>query len=344
MKNDIVSKFDSLILKLKTDKKINGNKILLDDIDISFFDDDSKSYLKFLNYLESKCYVIVDNGCDLKDYVSVNDDVSQYLKEVFSIPLFTLTEEKYYFDLYRKNKNLELRNFIASHNLRLVVSIANSFVNNGLDLLDLIQEGNVGLLNAIEKFDSRKNNKFSTYAYYWIKSYIIRGVANKSRIIRLPVNLHDRVLKVNKTRENLIMKLEREPSYLEIANESGFTEEEVINIFNCNKNLISLNAPVITDDSEDSFFGDFIKDDKYVLDEILDWCVIDDFWNIAKEILTENEYYVLSSRYDNYFMKYKKQHEIAEELGITKARINQLEVSAKRKMRKNEKVRKIVSF
>ena len=230
-----MNKFDLLVAKLIALDKIDANRICLSDLDFSF--NDESEYFEFLNYLEGKNYIIVPGFFD-KD----NDDGAskltsnitlQYLDEIGSFSLFSYEEEKYYFDLYSKSKSIELRNFIACHNLKLVVYTAKEFNANGLDFIDLVQEGNEGLLVAIERFDYSKGVKFSTYAYYWIKSFISKSIANKSRVIRLPYKLHENVTKVYKVKEKLLSDLGYEPSYSEIALMAGFTEEEVIKFFTC---------------------------------------------------------------------------------------------------------------
>ena len=342
-----MNKFDLLVAKLIALDKIDANRICLSDLDFSF--NDESEYFEFLNYLEGKNYIIVPVFFD-KD----NDDGAskltsnitlQYLDEIGSFSLFSYEEEKYYFDLYSKSKSIELRNFIACHNLKLVVYIAKEFNANGLDFIDLVQEGNEGLLVAIERFDYSKGVKFSTYAYYWIKSFISKSIANKSRVIRLPYKLHENVTKVYKVKEKLLSDLGYEPSYSEIALMAGFTEEEVIKFFTCEKFLVSIDSAVKGFDSEDPL-GEFIEDYEASIPfrEVLDDLIISQFWDIAREILTEKEYSVFSLRFDRGLNILAKQKDVASYLGTSRASVNQLEIRAKSKLRRDVRVKSLIPF
>lgn len=342
-----MNKFDLLVAKLIAFDKIDANRICLSDLDFSF--NDESEYFEFLNYLEGKNYIIVPGFLD-KD----NDDGAskltsnitlQYLDEIGSFSLFSYEEEKYYFDLYSKSKSAELRNFIACHNLKLVVFIAKEFNANGLDFIDLVQEGNEGLLVAIERFDYSKGVKFSTYAYYWIKSFISKSIANKSRVIRLPYKLHENVTKVYKVKEKLLSDLGYEPSYSEIALMAGFTEEEVIKFFTCEKFLVSIDSAVKGFDSEDPL-GEFIEDYEASIPfrEVLDNLIISQFWDIAREILTEKEYSVFSLRFDRGLNILAKQKDVASYLGTSRASVNQLEIRAKSKLRRDVRVKSLIPF
>lgn len=260
-----------------------------------------------------------------------DDPVKQYLKEIGSYPLLTTEEE---IELAQKIAlgDEAAKNTLAESNLRLVVSIAKRYVGRGLSFLDLIQEGNLGLMKASEKFDYNKGYKFSTYATWWIRQAITRAIADQSRTIRIPVHMSEVINKTYRVSRTLMQELGREPSEQEIADVMNLPLEKVREILKVSADPISLDSPIGEED--DSHLGDFIKDDHIMgPEEAASYAMLQD--QIAKllDTLTEREQRVLILRFGLKDGRSRTLEEVGKEFNVTRERIRQIEAKALRKLR-----------
>lgn len=305
--------------------------------------------------------------------IKIDDPVRMYLKEIGQIPLLIQEDERKYAIMvsngrYAKEQledvelgNLELpeedilelktsieraqyaKNKLVEANYRLVVSIAKRYVGRGLLFLDLIQEGNMGLMRAVDKFDYEKGFKFSTYATWWIRQAITRAVADQARTIRIPVHMVETINKMIRIQRQLIQDLGREPSLEEIAQKMGITVEKVQNIQRIAKEPISLEAHV--GEEEDSSLGDFISDPnaltphEYMLQEMVKQTLDE-----VLETLTDREEKVLRLRYGLFDGKNHTLEEVGREFGVTRERIRQIEAKALRKLRSPSRQNKLREF
>lgn len=305
--------------------------------------------------------------------IKIDDPVRMYLKEIGQIPLLTYEEETKYASrvsagryareqLEEYNQGLidfdeedidQLQDIIeiaqiskdklVEANYRLVVSIAKRYVGRGLLFLDLIQEGNMGLMRAVDKFDYEKGFKFSTYATWWIRQAITRAVADQARTIRIPVHMVETINKMIRIQRQLTQELGREPLVEEIANRMGITPEKVQNIQRISKEPISLEAHV--GEEEDSSLGDFISDpnaltpEEYMLQEMVKQALDE-----VLETLTDREEKVLRLRYGLFDGKNHTLEEVGREFGVTRERIRQIEAKALRKLRSPSRQNKLREF
>ena len=263
--------------------------------------------------------------------VMSDDPVKQYLKEIGDYPLLTIEEEIELAKRIEKGDE-SAKLMLADSNLRLVVSIAKRYVGRGLSFLDLIQEGNLGLLKAVEKFDHAKGYKFSTYATWWIRQAITRAIADQSRTIRIPVHMSEVINKTYRVSRTLMQELGREPSEQEIADVMGLPTEKVREILKVSADPISLDSPIGEED--DSHLGDFIKDERIMgPEEAAAYSMLQD--QIAKllETLTEREQRVLTLRFGLQDGRSRTLEEVGKEFNVTRERIRQIEAKALRKLR-----------
>ena len=276
------------------------------------------------------------------DGVSVEDPVRMYLKEIGKVPLLSAERE---IELAQRMEegDEEAKKELAEANLRLVVSIAKRYVGRGMLFLDLIQEGNLGLIKAVEKFDYHKGYKFSTYATWWIRQAITRAIADQARTIRIPVHMVETINKLIRVSRQLLQELGREPTPEEIAKELDMPVERVREILKISQEPVSLETPI--GEEEDSHLGDFIQDDnvpvpaeaaaqtllKEQLDEVLD-------------TLTEREQKVLRVRFGMNDGRARTLEEVGKEFDVTRERIRQIEAKALRKLRHPSRSRKLRDY
>lgn len=270
---------------------------------------------------------------DLKapDLAISDDPVKLYLKEIGTYPLLS-TEEEIALAKRIKEGEEDAKKTLAESNLRLVVSIAKRYVGRGLSFLDLIQEGNLGLIKAVDKFDFEKGFKFSTYATWWIRQAITRSIADQSRTIRIPVHMSEVINRTYRVSRSLTQELGREPTEQELAEELGFPIEKVREILKVSADPISLDTPIGEED--DSHLGDFIKDDTIIgPEEAAAYAVLRDQISKLLDTLTERERRVLILRFGLKDGKTRTLEEVGKEFNVTRERIRQIEAKALRKLR-----------
>ena len=276
------------------------------------------------------------------DGVSIEDPVRMYLKEIGKVPLLTAEEEK---ELAMKMKagDMEAKKRLAEANLRLVVSIAKRYVGRGMLFLDLIQEGNLGLIKAVEKFDYRKGYKFSTYATWWIRQAITRAIADQARTIRIPVHMVETINKLIRVQRQLLQELGREPYPEEIAEKMGLPVERVREIQKISQEPVSLETPI--GEEEDSHLGDFIQDDNVpVPAEAAAFTLLKEQLVEVLGTLTEREQKVLCLRFGLEDGRARTLEEVGKEFDVTRERIRQIEAKALRKLRHPSRSRKLKDY
>ena len=276
------------------------------------------------------------------DGVSIEDPVRMYLKEIGKVPLLTAEEEK---ELAMKMEagDMEAKKRLAEANLRLVVSIAKRYVGRGMLFLDLIQEGNLGLIKAVEKFDYRKGYKFSTYATWWIRQAITRAIADQARTIRIPVHMVETINKLIRVQRQLLRELGREPYPEEIAEKMGLPVERVREIQKISQEPVSLETPI--GEEEDSHLGDFIQDDNVpVPAEAAAFTLLKEQLVEVLGTLTEREQKVLCLRFGLEDGRARTLEEVGKEFDVTRERIRQIEAKALRKLRHPSRSRKLKDY
>ena len=275
--------------------------------------------------------------------VSSEDSVRMYLKEIGTIPLLTGEEEMNLAEL-KEQGNERARQRLAEANLRLVVSIAKKYIGRGMHLQDLIQEGNLGLLKAVEKFDYRKGFKFSTYATWWIRQSITRAIADQARTIRIPVHMVETINRVNRTERQLLQELGREPSIDEIATRMKMSPKRVEEIMKIAQEPVSMETPI--GEEEDSHLGDFLEDDKTLQPEeaVASSFLHEQLMESMKQALTERERAVLILRYGLGGEAPKTLEEVGKIFKVTRERIRQIEAKAIRKLHHPNRSKKLRDY
>lgn len=272
-----------------------------------------------------------------------DDSVRLYLREIGKIPLLSAEEE---LALAKRvvAGDKEAKDQMAEANMRLVVSIAKRYVGRGLDLLDLIQEGNTGLLRAVEKFDPDKGFKFSTYATWWIRQAITRAIADQARTIRIPVHMVETINKLLRTQRRLTQELNREPTNEEIAKEMEIDVDKVEHIMKIKQDISSLDAS-IRDDEEDSVLADFIEDEDTVSpEESATGQLLKEQVKDMLSALTEREQKILKLRFGLEDGKSHTLEEVGQEFSVTRERIRQIEAKALAKLRKHRDAKKLHDY
>ena len=276
------------------------------------------------------------------DGVSIEDPVRMYLKEIGKVPLLSAEEE---IELAKRMElgDQEAKKRLAEANLRLVVSIAKRYVGRGMLFLDLIQEGNLGLIKAVEKFDYRKGYKFSTYATWWIRQAITRAIADQARTIRIPVHMVETINKLIRVSRQLLQELGREPTPEEIAAEMNMPVERVREILKISQEPVSLETPI--GEEEDSHLGDFIQDDNVpVPADAAAFTLLKEQLEEVLGTLTEREQKVLTLRFGLEDGRARTLEEVGREFNVTRERIRQIEAKALRKLRHPTRSKKLKDY
>ena len=274
--------------------------------------------------------------------VSIDDPVKMYLKDIGKVPLLSGEEEARLAQLMQEGDE-DAKQKLSEANLRLVVSIAKRYVGRGMQFLDLIQEGNLGLMKAVDKFDYTKGFKFSTYATWWIRQAITRAIADQARTIRIPVHMVETINRQVRVSRSLLQQLGREPTPEEIANEMGVPEEKVIEIQKIAQDPVSLETPI--GEEEDSHPVDFIEDDKTVApSDVAAYAVLKEQMLSVLHKLTPREEMVLRLRYGIDDGRPRTLEEVGKEFNVTRERIRQIEAKALRKLRHPSKKKKLEDF
>lgn len=274
--------------------------------------------------------------------LSINDPVRMYLKEIGKISLLSLDEE---LELSKRidEGDEEAKAILAESNLRLVVSIAKRYVGRNLSFLDLIQEGNIGLMKAVDKFDSSKGYRFSTYATWWIRQAITRAIADQAKTIRVPVHMVETINKLKRVQRQMTLELDREPTEKELAKALNTTEDKVREIIKISLDPLSLETPIGEED--DSHLGDFVKDDsslspeEYAINEVLK----DEISELLLT-LTEREEQVIKLRFGLIDGTCRTLEEVGTIFGVTRERIRQIEAKALRKLRHPSRSKKLKDY
>ena len=302
--------------------------------------DESTGEAKIKEKLEEETVILSDE--DITKDININDPVRMYLKEIGRISLLS-SEEEMEISKRVADDDPEAKRILAESNLRLVVSIAKRYVGRGLLFLDLIQEGNIGLMKAVEKFDYDKGYKFSTYATWWIRQARTRALADQARTIRVPVHMVETINKMSRVQRQLTLELNREPSEEEIAKKMGVGVEKVREVMKISQEPVSLETPI--GEEEDSHLGDFLKDEsslspeEYTENEILK--------EEIKEVLMSlqaREQEVLELRFGLIDGTCHTLEEVGKKFNVTRERIRQIEAKALRKLRHPSRAKKLKDF
>ncbi len=313
---------------LRTDE--NEEALLLND-------DEELDNIEELEEIDEK-----DLDMSVPENVSTDDPVRMYLKEIGNVPLLSAEEEIALAKRIEQGDE-EAKHELAEANLRLVVSIAKKYVGRGMQFLDLIQEGNLGLIKAVEKFDYRKGYKFSTYATWWIRQAITRSIADQARTIRIPVHMVETINKLIRVQRQLVQELGREPSVEEIAEKMELPIERVREIMKISQEPVSLETPIGEED--DSHLGDFIQDDNIpVPAEAAAYSLLQEQIGEVLDTLTDREKRVLDLRFGLVDGRTRTLEEVGKEFHVTRERIRQIEAKALRKLRHPSRSKKLRDY
>ncbi|WP_440895642.1 RNA polymerase sigma factor RpoD [Amphibacillus sp. Q70] len=316
---------------------------------LSYFDMKSEQIDEFFKYLEDQNIDVIDEieGVNLNDHsvpleININDSVHMYLREIGKVDLLS-AEEEVELAIRIEEGNMEAKQKFIEANLRLVVSIAKHYVGRGMLLLDLIQEGNMGLFKAVEKFDYRKGFKFSTYATWWIKQAITRSVADQARTIRIPVHMTETINKLVRVQRSLLQDLGREPTPEEIGEKMNLNPNKVRNIMGIDQETMSLETPI--GEKKTSYLGDLIEDENTVSPS--DYTANQFLKKQLEEVLstlTIRENNVLRLRFGLDDGKTRTLEELRKIFGVTRERVRQIEAKALRKLSQPRYSKKLKDF
>jgi len=304
--------------------------------------DDELLLTEELSEIEEVSKEELENANEVGDYVSTDDPVRMYLKEIGKIPLLS-TEEESALAQRMADGDDSARQRMAEANLRLVVSIAKRYVGRGMHFLDLIQEGNLGLIKAVEKFDYSKGYKFSTYATWWIRQAITRAIADQARTIRIPVHMVETINKTIRVSRQLLQDLGHEPSAEEIAEQMDLPADKVREILKIAMEPVSLETPI--GEEEDSHLGDFVPDDSASEpSEIAAYSMLRQQLDEVMDTLTPREKKVLELRFGLVDGRSRTLEEVGKEFNVTRERIRQIEAKALRKLRHPTRSKKLKDY
>lgn len=323
-----------LIIGGMDEEKDNFKDLMMDgDIDSSHLDDEEE-------LSDEDLEITVDNVDSFAD-----DSVRLYLREIGKIPLLTLEEEQ---ELAQRvvEGDKKAKDKMVEANMRLVVSIAKRYGGRGLDFLDLIQEGNTGLLRAVEKFDPEKGFKFSTYATWWIRQAITRAIADQARTIRIPVHMVETINKVLRVIRRLTQELNREPTIEEIAKEMEMEPEKIEYVMKIKQDIASLDASVGKDgDDDETALGDFIEDEERVAPEdAAATQLLKEQMAVILSTLSEREQKIIKMRFGVGGGRSHTLEEVGAEFSVTRERIRQIEAKALSKLRKHKDTKKLHEY
>lgn len=337
--DDISSVLEKVDLEMDQIDKIYES---LEDLGISIISGDDEEALEFEKEAEKLTTPEVMESALKKEGFAVDDPVRMYLKEIGKIPLLT-PEEEVYFAEKMSDGDYDAKNRIVEANLRLVVSIAKKYSGRGMFFLDLIQEGNMGLIKAVEKFDYSKGYKFSTYATWWIKQAITRAIADQARVIRIPVHMVETIHKYSKISRQLLQENGREATPEEIAEAANSTPEKVREILKIAQEPVSLETPV--GEEEDSHLGDFIPDEETPApSDAASYSLLKEQLAEVLHTLNPREEHVLELRYGLIDGHPRTLEEVGKEFDITRERIRQIEAKALRKLRHPSRSKKLKDY
>ena len=296
-----------------------------------------------INIINTTIDLKADDSIDqLLSEVSIDDPVKVYLKDIGRVPLLSMDEEIELAQRMAKGDEYAKKR-LSEANLRLVVSIAKRYVGRGMLFLDLIQEGNLGLMKAVDKFDYTKGFRFSTYATWWIRQAITRAIADQARTIRIPVHMVETINKLIRTTRLLVQQLSRDPTPEEISKEMGISEDRVREIQRIALDPVSLETPI--GEEEDSHLGDFIEDDKATApQEVAAFTLLKEQLLAILDTLTPREEMVLRLRYGIDDGHPRTLEEVGKEFGVTRERIRQIEAKALRKLRHPSRSKKLKDY
>ena len=304
--------------------------------------DDEPDDDTLLEFEENEDEYLVTDDASLLNSAMSDDPVKLYLKEIGGYPLLSIEDE---IELAKRIENGDesAKKALAESNLRLVVSIAKRYVGRGLSFLDLIQEGNLGLIKAVDKFNYTKGFKFSTYATWWIRQSITRSIADQSRTIRIPVHMSEVINKTYRVSRSLLQELGREPTEQELSEALNMSIEKVREILKVSADPISLDTPIGEED--DSHLGDFIKDDTIVgPEDAAAYAMLQDQISKLLDTLTEREQRVLTLRFGLDDGRTRTLEEVGKEFNVTRERIRQIEAKALRKLRHPSRARMLKGY
>ena len=360
------SRLSALVEKGQADKMLDYNDVIDTFKDMKLEEEKLDEVMNFLEISkidvvrvketeddvpEEELDAIVEEGSDevdpdldltVPDSVNIEDPVRMYLKEIGKVPLLTADEE---IELAKRMEegDEDAKKRLAEANLRLVVSIAKRYVGRGMLFLDLIQEGNLGLIKAVEKFDYNKGFKFSTYATWWIRQAITRAIADQARTIRIPVHMVETINKLVRVQRQLLQELGREPTPEEVADRMDIPVERVREIIKISQEPVSLETPI--GEEEDSHLGDFIQDDNVpVPADAAAFTLLKEQLTEVLGTLTEREQKVLRLRFGLDDGRARTLEEVGKEFNVTRERIRQIEAKALRKLRHPSRSRKLKDY